>query len=397
MGKLAILTLIQLGGLGIVVFGAVFALLVGQALSLRETVAMSDLLSAETLSRIRKMIVFIFCATFAVEFLGAISMLRMWDDVPLWSGDLSDKWLFSIFHSVSAFCNAGLSLFSENLVRYKGNVGIYSVICSLIVLGGLGFTVLYNIADIASFRIKRFYKGLFRRPVLFASRPPKKMRLQTKIVLAVTCILIIGGAAVIYLFEQVCPQNSESKTTILDCLFQSITARTAGFNTIDIGAMSQPGQFILMLLMFIGGSPGSTAGGIKTVTFAIVIMAVAASLRQRSEVEMFKRSIRPDVAARAVALTIVYLSILITGILLLSITERNSSFSLMQIAFEATSAIGTVGLSTGITSSLTSAGKLIIIILMLAGRLSMLTLITSLTFGAKPVRYNYPAEGVMVG
>jgi trk system potassium uptake protein TrkH len=149
--------------------------------------------------------------------------------------------------------------------------------------------------------------------------------------------------------------------------------------------------------MFIVGSPGSTAGGIKTVTFAIVIMSAITTLRQRSEVELFKRSVRPDVVARATMFMMIYLFILITGILLLSITERNHPFSLMDISFEATSAIGTVGLSTGITSSLTNAGKLIIIILMLLGRLGMLTLIASLTFGAKPARFNYPAEGVMIG
>ena len=182
-----------------------------------------------------------------------------------------------------------------------------------------------------------------------------------------------------------------------DALFQSVTARTAGFNTVDIGALSASSKFVLILLMFIGGSPGGTAGGIKTVTLAVVIMAALATLRKRDEVEVFRRSIRLLIVRRAVTVTLLFIVVLFTAALALSITENKNQFTMMQIMFETASALGTVGLSTGITGSLTSAGKLIIIVVMLIGRLGPLTLLASLTFNLKPARYEYPEEPVIVG
>jgi trk system potassium uptake protein TrkH len=191
--------------------------------------------------------------------------------------------------------------------------------------------------------------------------------------------------------------NSPEKTSVLGALFQSITARTAGFNTVDISAMSASSKFILILLMFIGGSPGSTAGGIKTVTLAVVVMTAIAALRKRQEVEMFKRSVRIVVVGRAVTVTLLFAAVLFTATLALSITENSKPFTMSDIMFEAGSALGTVGLTTGITASLTTAGKFIIIATMLIGRLGPLTLLAALTFDIKPARYNYPDEAVIVG
>ena len=392
MGQMVILALIQLGGLGIVVFGAVFALLLGQAFSFRESVAMQDLLSARTVSRIGNMIAFVFVSTILIEAVGAVSLLGMW------AGDVHNKWFCSIFHAISAFCNAGFSLFSNSFVGYSRSWQVCAVICPLIILGGLGFSVLYDLVNIAADRIKRFFKKRFNKQYRFSMEAPKRMRLQTKIVLSVSASLVVLGALSILLFERYASgPGNPTENTITNALFQSITARTAGFNTVDIYAMSPSGKFILILLMFIGGSPGSTAGGIKTVTLAVIVMAAIAALRKRQEVEMFRRSVRVVVVGRAVTVTLLFVAVLFVGTLALSITENSNYFTMSDIMFEAASALGTVGLTTGITSLLTTAGKLIIIAMMLIGRLGPLTLLAALTFNLKPARYNYPQEAVIVG
>ena len=396
MGQVVILSLIQLGGLGIVVFGAVFALLLGQALSVRESVAMQDLLSASTISRIGNMIAFIFVATIIVEALGAVSLFGMWE------GSIHHRWFCSVFHSISAFCNAGFSLFSTSFIKYNRSWQIYVVVCPLIILGGLGFSVLYDLANIAADRVKRFFKKWFNKRYRFAMEAPKRMRLQTKIVLTVSALLIVFGACAIFLFERYAAgpdadRGGSIAEMITGAFFQSVTARTAGFNTVDISALSASSKFILILLMFIGGSPGSTAGGIKTVTLAVVVMTAVAALRRRHEVEMFRRSVRIVVVGRAITVTLLFVIVLFSVTLVLSVTENSNGFTMSDIIFEAGSALGTVGLTTGITPFLTTAGKMIIIATMLVGRLGPLTLLAALTFNLKPARYDYPDEAVIVG
>ena len=398
MGQIVILTLIQLGGLGIVVFGAVFALLLGQALSLRESVAMQDLLSARTLSRIGNIIAFIFIGTVVIEAVGAVSLLGMWNDVPGRIDNTQQQWFCSVFHSISAFCNAGFSLFSDSFIGYDKSWGVYVIVCPLIILGGLGFGVLYDLVITATDRVKRVLKKLFFKRYRLSMETPKRLRLQTKIVLSVSACLIVLGMLAILVFERYASgSESPGKTSVLGALFQSVTARTAGFNTVDISSMSASSKFILILLMFIGGSPGSTAGGIKTVTLAVVVMTAVAALRKRQEVEMFRRSVRIVVVGRAVTVTLLFVAVLFIATLALSITENSNGFTMSDIMFEAGSALGTVGLSTGITASLTTAGKFIIIATMLIGRLGPLTLLAALTFDLKPARYNYPDEAVIVG
>jgi trk system potassium uptake protein TrkH len=401
MGQVVILTLIQLGGLGIVVFGAVFALMLGQAFSLRESVAMQDLLSARTLSQIGKMITFIFIGTVLIEAFGALSLFGMWKDTSGTIADIHQQWFYSVFHSVSAFCNAGFSLFGKSFIEYSRSWQVYVVICPLIILGGLGFGVLYDIANTGADRIKRFFKKLFHKQYRLSMEAPKRIRLQSKIVLSVSAFLIIFGMLAILLFEHYASPGGSAKTPdVLGALFQSVTARTAGFNTVNISNMSASSRFILILLMFIGGSPGSTAGGIKTVTLAVVVMTAVAALRKREEVEMFKRSVRLVVVGRAITVTLLFIAVLFSATLALSITENSNNFTIFEILFEAGSALGTVGLSTGVTGPstiLTNAGKLIIIAVMLIGRLGPLTLLAALTFNLKPARYNYPDEAVIVG
>jgi trk system potassium uptake protein TrkH len=400
MGQIIILVLIQLGGLGIVIFGVVFALLLGQALGLRGSVAMQDLLSARTISQIGNMILFIFTGTILIEAIGAVSLFRMWDNMPDWAGSIQQQWFCSIFHSISAFCNAGFGLFSDSLVSFNRYWQVYLVVCPLIILGGLGFGVLYNLANIISDRARRFMRRQFHRRYAMTMEVPKRMQLQTKVVLSVSALLIVVGMLAILLFERYTSQGQSSQSVgILGALFQSITARTAGFNTVDIKALSPSSKFVLILLMFIGGSPGSAAGGIKTATFVVIIMSVVASLRKRETVEMFGRSVRLVVIGRAVTITMLFLAVLFCATFALSITEsgNKSGLTMLDIMFEAASALGTVGLTTGITPSLTGAGKLIIITAMLIGRLGPLTLLAAVTFNQKPAKYSYPEEAIIVG
>jgi trk system potassium uptake protein TrkH len=418
MGQIIILVLIQLGGLGIVIFGVVFALLLGQALGLRGSVAMQDLLSARTLSQIGNMILFIFAGTILIETVGTLSLLRMWDNAPGWAGSIHHQWFCSIFHSISAFCNAGFSLFNSSLINYNRCWPVYLVVCPLIILGGLGFSVLYNLANIIADRVKLFLRKLFGRQSIMSMEAPKRMQLQTKIVLSVSALLIILGMLFILLFERYAGQSDSASSFllssadasssggqesreigILGALFQSITARTAGFNTINIKVLTPSSKFILILLMFIGGSPGSTAGGIKTVTFAVIAMTVIAALRKRQDVEMFRRSVRIVVVGRAITIMLLFVVVLFCAALALSITENHNQngFTMLDIIFETSSALGTVGLTTGITPFLTDVGKLIIIAVMLIGRLGPLTLLAAVTFNLKTARYNYPEEAIIVG
>jgi len=227
---------------------------------------------------------------------------------------------------------------------------------------------------------------------------PKKLRLQSKIVISISILLIIFGTVGILLLELYAGNgDAAQRTTVLGAFFQSVTARTAGFNTIDISSMSEASRLVVISLMFIGGSPGSTAGGIKTVTLAIIIMSAIAALRKRSEVELFHRSIRVVVVGRAITVALLFMVVLFAAILFLSVSENGNGFTMSDISFEAASALGTVGLSTGITASLTTVGKLIIIAVMLIGRLGPLTLLAALTFNLKPVRYSYPSEAIIVG
>ena len=397
MGQIVILTLIQLGGLGIVIFGGVLALLLGQALTVKETVAMQDLLSAATMNRIGAIIGFIFGGTLLIETVGAVLLFPMWKMTPGVVENTDQQWFCSIFHSVSAFCNAGFSLFDRNLMDYHGSIGVFSVICPLIVLGGLGFGVLYNLSALFVDRGRRMIRRYRRPDEIFHLGVPVRMHLQSKIVLTTSAILIVAGAGLLMLFEYFAPKPAAAEGLFLTALFQSVTARTAGFNTVSIADLSEASKLTLMGLMFIGGSSGSSAGGIKTVTFALIVMVVYATLRKRREVEMFKRSVRLVVVGRAITVVVLFGTLLLAATLGLSITERHEGHALIDLAFEAGSALGTVGLSADVTPTLTRAGKWIIIVTMLVGRLGPLTLLAGLMFNFKPAGYDYPSEPVMVG
>lgn len=421
-GQVVILVLIQLGGLGIMIFSTVVSMLVGMQLSVRQSLVLQDELSHRTIGQMGQMVRFVLIVTLGFEALGALSLYPVFSDITESTGDA----VFSaIFHSVSAFCNAGFALESDSLIGLRGHWSLYTTIMPLIVFGGLGFPVLRDIAlaikarvrkpsqdeDVAKYGVWR-QRSTGRRHIL---------SLHTKLVLTTTLALIVVPAIMFFAIESTRPaaatisviQAADSSAPIagtetavmrklsvtgrLDAaIFLSVTARTAGFNTVamDERSLSKASHFLLTVLMFIGGSPASTAGGIKTVTLAVLVLSVWRTLRGRNRVEAFHRAIDERTIARAAALIVVMFLLGTVAVLLLSITEETSIRSAL---FESISALGTVGLSTGLTDQLTVAGRVIIMLAMLAGRLGPLTLLIALAGSTSEARYEYPIENVAIG
>ncbi|MFQ5956503.1 MAG: TrkH family potassium uptake protein [Candidatus Brocadiales bacterium] len=376
-GQVVILLLIQVGGLGIMTLAAFFGAVFAGRLSVSQQAAVKEVLDVTSVEEVFRLLRFIVVVTLLFEAIGFCALL------PVWMGNtdsLGTALFYSLFHSVSAYCNAGFSLFSDSLVGYRENVLLNSIVTSLIIMGGLGFYVLANL-----------YYSFLLSP---KNRHEGGLTLHTQLVLISSVILIVLGAACFYLFER-----NHSLATLgpfhqfQTCYFQSVTARTCGFNTVDIGNLASPTILLLMFLMFIGGSPGSTAGGIKTTVIALVVTATYSFLKGRDQVAFFGRTIPRFIIQRAFAILICsFTAILISSIILLSVEEATFE----QILFEVFSAFGTVGLSTGITPQLSPLGKVVVTILMFVGRLGPLTLAVILIKERAP-KVSYPEEKIAVG
>lgn len=371
-GQIVILFLIQLGGLGIMTASIFLVFLLGKHISIKERMLIKESLGAEgigkILHRLRQVLVF----TVTVEILGA-SLLFFLFKKDFSSGRAA---YLAIFHSVSAFCNAGFSLFKESLIGYQGSVLANLTFSFLIILGGIGFVV---VADIGG-----------------ALRKAKRLSLHTKSVLTVTVILIISSAFLFYFLEGKSALLGLSlKAKICSSWFLSITPRTAGFNSLPTEALSSASLFLIIFLMFVGGAPGSTAGGIKVSTLAVLFGVVTSIVKGRDEIELYKRTIPKEIGQKALAIiTLSALTILVSTFLLLLLKEAGS---FLEILFEVTSAFGTVGLSTGLTPKLSFLGKMVIIVLMFVGRLGPLTV--ALAVGEKKFKapYKFPEEKVVIG
>jgi len=374
LGQIIIMILIQIGGLGLMTTTAFFSLILGRGISVKESVLMSDVLSSKSLSRISHLIMSILMLTIIFEVLGVLFFYISWSGSE--SFEHGSVLYYSVFHSISAFCNAGFSLFRDSFEGFKGNLAHNLILTSLIIAGGLGFTVIMNL----------FRFGIFKR---------ERLSLQTKLVLVVTGALIVSGFALILLTEwNNSLRNLPTPTKFMAAYFQSVTPRTAGFNTINIGGLTNACYFLTMILMFIGASPGSTGGGIKTSTFGIFLGSIWSMLRGRNAVEMFKRDVPRDVVSKALSVIILALMLLAVLGFLLLLTEKGNP---IHILFELVSAFGTVGLSAGITPNLTSLGKIIIIITMFIGRIGPLTLALAIGQRRESIAYEYPDEAVMIG
>ncbi len=343
-GQIIILFLIQLGGLGIMT-GAAFAFLIFKKIGIKAGAGFKTILEEEYVSEVKKTIKFIILSTFILEAIGAILLFFIFGDG-----------FNSIFHSIAAFCNAGFSLFKNNLENFRGDIFVNVIFSYLIILGGIGFLV-----------IEDFYKKI----TSFFKRQKAKFSLHSKIVLISTIFLILFGATLFYFFEKENLNFLSQKELVLISFFQSITARTAGFNTVDIGKLSSPTLFLLIFLMFIGAAPGGTGGGVKVVSLALIFLSIISFLRRKEEVVVFGRTI-PKIKFRNVFILVsIYLSFCLVISILMLYTEKGD---FEGILFEVFSATGTVGLSTGITPHLTDIGKILITLSMFIGRLLPLSL-----------------------
>jgi trk system potassium uptake protein TrkH len=374
-GQLIILLLIQIGGLGIMTISSALALIMGQKLSVRSESLIQNVVGESNKVDMIALVKNILLMTVFFEILGSLYLFFTFRG---FHWDSSKSVYHAVFHSVSAFCNAGFSLYPDSLMEFKTNFNINFVITTLIILGGIGFPVINNI------------KNNFKRKFKFS-----RLTLHTKVVLITTLILIILGTVAFFFSEYNGLMNGYSlKDRIYASYFQSVTTRTAGFNTIDTARLSKASVFMSIILMFIGASPGSTGGGIKTTTFAIIVLSVLALISGNRDVNVFRKKIDEDTIKRVMALISISIFILSVLIFILLITEK---FSFDQVIFEAFSAFGTVGLSMGITAKLTGIGKLIIIILMYMGRVGPLTLIFALSERNPKINYQYIEEKINIG
>jgi len=378
-GQSVILFLIQIGGLGIMTFSVSLALLFRKRVDMKQQRVMQDVLDNQTLSGVKKLILFIFKMTFLIEAAGAI--ILFW----AWRGSFSNVWermYHALFHSVSAFCNAGFSTFSNSLMGFSSDLATNLVICALIIMGGLGFVVIKDLGAVLKNKLDRRIKRNYR------------LKVQTGIVLKMTAFLVLAGLALTYLLEgnRLFAQDP-LRLKLLFSFFQSVTTRTAGFNTCDIARLSAPTVFLFIILMFIGASPGSTGGGVKTTTVAVLWSAVASALRQKENAEIGRRTIPKDIIFKALTVFIFSLGlVLIFGLVLLYTEGKDFA----DVLFETVSAFGTVGLSRGITPSLTYSGKIIIMLLMFFGRIGPLTVAYAFA-RYKPANYVYAEERVLIG
>lgn len=370
-GQIVILALIQAGGLGIMTFTAFFAWLAGKKLSVLFHYNISDsfVLKNESAS-LQSTLLFIFISTFIIEFFGAIVLFFSYSKKML----VSDAIYHAIFHSISAYCNAGFSLNSDSLMTYHHSPVVLITIMLLIIAGGVGYPVLME--------IKKWAISLNKH----------KFSLHFKIVANASIFLIVVGTFLIIL--------GDKNMSLLDSVFQSVSTRTAGFNSVDFTKLSSPALFAMIMLMFIGGSPGSTAGGIKTTTFAGAIVILKDLIFGENRKRSFKRRLAEATVRKIKVVILLALAINLTSFVFILYSEYyyNTHLTFRNLLFEVVSALGTVGLSTGVTDKLSYIGKSIIIFDMFIGRVGPLALVTAILFKAeKTVKIDYPEEKILIG
>lgn len=371
-GQAVIITLIQIGGLGVVTIAASFSMLAGRRISLMQRSTMQDAISAPKVGGIVKLTKFIITGTFIIEAVGAVSMM------PVFCKNFGAKGIWmSVFHSVSAFCNAGFDILGTegnqfcSLTPYTSNPVINITVMLLIVIGGIGFLTWDDICN-NKFKIKKY-------------------SMQSKIILLTSLILILLPAIYFFIFDY---SDYSIGNRLLASLFQSVTTRTAGFNTTDLTKLTRPSQAIMIFLMLVGGSPGSTAGGLKTTTMAVLILNAFACFKRKENVCAFGRRIDDSVIKNAATIVMMYITLFFIGGVSICTIEK---LPLVASLFETASAIGTVGLTLGITPKLSLASQVILIVLMYLGRVGGLTLIYATLSGKKQINAKLPLEKITVG
>lgn len=370
-GELVILVLIQLGGLGYMTISLLLAMVIGRRIGLRERLIQQEAMNVYTLGGIVRFTRTVALVTLAIEAVGAVLLtLRWWPEFGLGRG-----LYYGVFHSISAFNNAGFDLMGgfRSLTAFTSDLPVSLTIAVLFILGGLGFTVLMDLGR------------------------PRRFTLHARVVLATTAALIGAGTGLVFVLEYANPDTLGGLPLgqkVLAAFFQGVTARTAGFSTLDVGALMAPTLMMLIALMFIGASPGGTGGGIKTTTFVAPMAVILAMLRGRPDPELLRRRLPPVTVYKAVTIALVGVAFVVTMATALAFAE---GVEFMAALFEVASAFGTVGLSTGITPELSSVGRIIIMFTIFTGRVGLLTMAFALTRRQRPAHFRYPEERIMIG
>ncbi len=372
LGQVIILSLIQLGAIGIMTFSASLVVAMGRKLSSRQAEAMRKILDQERLEELKDSILFILRSTLFLELVGVVLLASHW---ALTSGDFWRSLYWGVFHSVSAFCNAGFSVFPDGFMRFRSDVLVNLFMSFLVVAGGLGFLVLRDLGQ-------------------FVARK-KRLSVHTKLMLVGTILLLLIGSVGLYLLNLSNFSKLPLKDRILVSIFHSVNARTAGFNSIDIDGLSLASKFLLILLMFVGAGSGSTGGGVKVSTFLVLFLASWRYVLGHEEVVVYRRTIPWAVFQKAVAILVFALGVVSLGIMGISFFDPQLGFD--KIAFEVVSAFATVGLSCGITPDLSNPSKVIIVLLMFVGRLGPLTIAMALIRSRKHLKVHFAEGRVMVG
>jgi len=381
-GKTVIFILLQMGGLGIMTFSTFFAIFLGRKLTIKDDLVIQRTMAPNNVQNLTSLIKYILLITFGIEFLGTALLALRWSKITGWS--FGELWINSAFHAVSAFCNAGFSLFRTSFSLFLGDAYINAIMIFLIVIGGIGFVVIMEI------------------PLFLQRKKNYRMSMQAKTAISISAILIFVGTILFFALERNNVMTDMStKEKVLSSVFQSVTTRTAGFNTVDIEKLATPTLYFFIFLMFVGASPGSTGGGIKTCTIGVLLATVISMFKNKDRATLFKKTIPKEVVRKALIVLFLGLGWIFFAVLLLVIAEGAKASGLdnffLRMLFEITSAFGTVGLSTGVTSTLTTAGKLIIICTMFVGRIGPLTLALAIALKHEKVSYTYPEEKIMIG
>ncbi|MFO7616762.1 MAG: potassium transporter TrkG [Bacteroidales bacterium] len=382
-GHWVIMILIQLGGINILAFAAFFAIFYKDSASIKYQSLIKDLLDTSEMSKSRSILGNIVLFTLVIEVVGIVAMYFAWGR-HMHFGEDQSRLFYSAFHAISGFNNAGFCLFSNNLFEesIRHNWNVQTVIAVLVFFGCIGYPVLQDLSALPRKKIRWlvFWRHL---------QPGSRIALRT------TFVLYGAGALFFFLFYPFGPTEAFEGERILQSIFHSVMSHTAGFNSVDISQFTQPLMVLFMFLMFIGASPGSTGGGIKTTTFAVLVKSVLSGVRGHKNVTFFKHTLPGPVIQRAVSITLFYALFFVIGTTLLTILEPD--LSLEALAFEQISALSTVGLSLGATASLSTLGKVVITLSMFIGRIGTLTIIMALLRKVQSVKYTYAHTNVQVG
>jgi len=375
-GKVVIIVLIQIGGLGVMTMTAMIAFFMGKRMSIKTRVFIMEERNTDELQGVVRLTKNILLYTFGVELVGAV----LFSFVFIKDYGVAKGIEYSLFHSISSFCNAGFDLTGNSMINYVDSPIITIAVCGLVVVGGLGFYVFWDIHESKNFHM---------------------LTLHSKLVLIITSILIIGGTIVIFLLEYNNPGtmgNLSLSGKIQASIFQAVNPRTAGFNSIPLENIRMSTATFTVFLMFIGGSPASTAGGIKTTTFGVLVVSFYNLVRGKRDFEVFERRIMPETTLRAACILMVSLMLVIFVSFILAITEESTGYDFLDIIYETVSAFATVGLTKGLTPFLSNSGKLILSLVMLIGRVGPITVAYAFLKQHKNIgNYTYPEGKVIIG